>query len=69
MSSGFDSQDFEGGKFSFYISEVINPLSEKETKSFELKVLDKGGNVQYYMPKPIDVTANVRASPFAYASV
>ena len=48
---------------------MINPLSEKETKTFDLKVLDKGGNVQYYLPKPIDVTKNVRASPFAYASV
>jgi len=44
VKGGFDSAQFERGKFSFFIKEILNPLSSKETKSFKMEVRDKTGN-------------------------
>ena len=40
VRGGFDSKNFMGGSFSFFLSEVKNPFTTQETSSFGLKVLD-----------------------------
>jgi hypothetical protein len=39
--SGFESETFPGGEFSFWVSDIINPFTTEETDSFGLQVLDR----------------------------
>jgi hypothetical protein len=41
VKGGFDSAQFERGKFSFFLKEILNPFSTKETGSFKMEVIDK----------------------------
>ena len=47
VSDGFDSQDFTGTSFSFWVAEIQNPLDTKPTDSFEMQILDKTGGIMY----------------------
>ena len=38
---GFDSEQYVGGQFSFYISEIKNPFTTKPTGNFGFEIFDK----------------------------
>lgn len=47
VTNGFASEVFNGGEFTFNISQVRNPMDSRETESFYFEVRDSAGNQQY----------------------
>lgn len=68
VRNGFDSDDFEGGSFSFNISEIRNPKNSKETGAFSFEVYDSLGNLEYQYTG-IDITFKMSPAPFYYSLV
>lgn len=64
---GFDSEQYVGGEFSFYISEIKNPFTTKPSSSFGFEIFDKQGGLQYSFTG--DFTIEVTASKFSYVFV
>ena len=64
---GFDSEQYVGDEFSFYISEIKNPFSTQPSQSFGLEIFDKYGGLQYYFDQ--EFTLEVTASQFSFAFI
>ena len=45
---GFDSEQYVGAEFSFYVSEIKNPFTTKPSANFGMEIYDKYGGLQYY---------------------
>ena len=64
---GFDSEQYVGDEFSFYISEIKNPFTTQPSGKFDMEIYDKYGGLQYYYPD--EFTMKVTASQFSFAFV
>ena len=66
-SGGFDSEQYVGGEFSFYISEIKNPFTTKPSASFHMEIQDSQGRLQYHYPD--EFSLSVTASTFSFAFI
>ena len=62
---GFDSKTSMGGKFSFYMQEILNPFTTLETGNFKMDIYDEKEGLQYNYQG--NYTQKVSPSQFSYA--
>lgn len=65
IDGGFDSKTSMGGEFSFFMQEILNPFTTKETADFEMTIYDEDGGLQYLYQGSYRQQA--KASQFSYA--
>ena len=47
VAGGFDSKTSTGGQLSFFMQEILNPFTTKETGNFNIEIFDSVGGLQY----------------------
>lgn len=65
IDGGFDSKTSMGGKFSFYMQEILNPFTTLETGNFKMDIYDEKEGLQYTYQG--NYTQKASPSKFSYA--
>jgi len=67
IMGGFDSKTSNGKNLSFYLQDIMNPLTTKETGSFRLQIYDATGGMQYNYEEEYSLAVEPSLFSFAFA--